>query len=106
METVLTRHPDEAEIAAISKLMRICTVSLADPLVAKHIAMNETIMLHKTDRFTRGTHFRRYSDGGAFGEHLFYIRMGKRGQCKQYIDRCEITFINGEPTLFQYRLRP
>lgn len=94
-----TRRLEEAELDRLAKLMRIVPgLPLQDRLVEKHLAFHDTIMLHPDSRFTRGTHFRRYDDG-----KRFYIRMGKRGQCKRYLASCDVTFVNGEPTLFEYR---
>jgi hypothetical protein len=94
----------EAELDEIAKAMRVVPrKSLDNPLVENHLALHETIMLHRDSRFTRGTHFRRYVETDGSGARKFYIRMGKRGQCKRYLESCDVTYLNGEPTLFQYR---
>lgn len=101
---VLSRELREAELDEIAKLLCVATHRpLQERLVEKHLAFHETIMLHKDSRFTRGTHFRRYVEVAELGNRRFYVRMGKRGQCKRYLESCDITFLNGEPTLFEYR---
>jgi hypothetical protein len=57
---------------------------------------------HGDRRFARkqSRHHRRYRDQGGY-----YVRMDKRGVTKRYLSSCQITFINGEAVLFQYRLR-
>jgi hypothetical protein len=103
-QKVLSRELFEAELTEISKLMRVAPKRpLQEALIEKHLALHETIMLHRDSRFTRGTHFRRYVEVAELGNRRFYVRMGKRGQCKRYLESCDITFLNGEPTLFEYR---
>ena len=75
-------------------------VALDNPLVEREMALDNFVMLHRDDRYTRGHHFRRYRDDAGY-----YIRMGKRGCCKRYLDRCQITYIDGQPSLFQFRLK-
>lgn len=88
---------DMKELQAITSWR---TVPLDNPLVEKHLALSESIMLHKDDRLFRGTHYKARRDQGGW-----YIRQGKRGTLKSYLNKCQITSIKGEPTLFQFYLR-
>ncbi|MCC8956025.1 hypothetical protein H8B02_22110 [Bradyrhizobium sp. Pear77] len=90
------------ELDELAKALRTVTMGLDHPLVDKHIHFHNRVMVHSGDVFrgNRSRHFvRRMEKGGRF-----YVRMGKRGECKRYIERCEVTFIYGEPTLYEYRL--
>jgi hypothetical protein len=102
--SVISRELQCSEMEDIAKIMRVATKRpLQDHLIVKHLEFHEKIMLHRESRFTRGTHFRRYVETAEFGNKRFYVRMGKRGQCKRYLESCDITFVNGEATLFEYR---
>lgn len=90
-----TLHSYDPEI----KVQQRHGVPISHPLIEQHISLHYKVMIHRDDRFTRGTHFKVHRDEGGF-----YVRMGKRGQCKRYIIRCDVTWMQGNPVLFQYRL--
>jgi hypothetical protein len=93
-------------MAEIDADVQFRTVPLTNPLVERHLAMNDTIMLHRQDRRTfrgRGSHYRRYSED--YAHSIWYIRQGKRAVLRAYLTACEIVYINGEPTLYQFRTK-
>lgn len=82
--------------------VRCRELPLTNPLVQKHIALRGFIMLHRDDRRWRGHHhYKVYRDGPGH----YYIRTGKRGTVRRYLDRCEVSYVNGEPTLYQFRVK-
>ena len=91
----------EASLDGIRVGVRV--VELDNPLVEKHLALRSHVMLHRDDcspPWLRRRHYvARKDDGG------WYIRRGKRGQIKTYLSKCEITYIDGDATLFQFRAR-
>jgi hypothetical protein len=81
-------------------------VSLDNPLVKADLEATLTwlgpVMIDSDERGRRGRrHLRLHRDKAGY-----YVRRGRRGSGKQYLDRCKITFINGEPTLFSYFFEP
>jgi hypothetical protein len=32
----------------------------------------------------------------------YYVRTGRRGGCRQYIEQCEVTYFDGKPELFAF----
>ena len=49
----------------------------------------------------RPRHNRLYRDGAA---GPWYVRTGKRATLRQYLTACEVSYFDGEPTLFVYSL--
>ncbi len=78
------------------------TLPLTDEAVALHladkIALSSRVMLDSASRSGR-SHLRLHSDRGGH-----FVRIGRRGSCKQYLGRCKVTYFDGEPTLFQFTL--
>lgn len=78
------------------------TRSLTDPVVAQHLAatladtFGGTVMIDSKSRWGR-SHLKLRMDKGGY-----FVRVGRRGSCKQYLGRCKITFFDGKPTLLQF----
>jgi hypothetical protein len=75
-------------------------VGLDHPLVdVVLVGLRGKVMLHRYDRRGRGgAHYKAHRDAGGW-----YIRRGKRGQVKVYLRECQITYVDGEPILYQFR---
>jgi hypothetical protein len=76
---------------------------LEHPLVRQHLeaarSLRGTIMLHPDCRRGRGHHYRLLGD-----DFAWYIRMGRRAAVPETLRDCEVTFIDGKPTLFAFRI--
>lgn len=80
---------------------------LTDALIQAHLAekLSEvhggTVMLDLDQKSRSGrTHLKLHRDRD--GKH--YVRVGRRGSCKQYLGRCKVTYLDGVATLFQFTL--
>jgi hypothetical protein len=76
------------------------TLTLTDEMVAAHLATqldcHGTVMLDFSSRLGR-RHLRIHKDGAGY-----FVRCGRRGSMKQYLGRCKVTYLDGEPTLFAF----
>lgn len=75
-------------------------VAVTDELMAlDRASISGSVMIHKSCREGRTSHntARRAKDG------RWYIRKGKRGGVVRFLTECEITYLDGEPTLYQFK---
>lgn len=78
------------------------TLALTDELVAAFLtkeigrSYKPTVMLASSSRMGR-SHLRLYRDSKGY-----FVRCGRRGSLKQYLGRCNVTYLGGEPTLFAF----
>lgn len=88
--------------------VRIREVPIDHPLVVAEIDRvlssswkpGRTVMIHRQDRYGRShLHLHRDRAGN------YFVRVGMRGSGKQILDRCEITYLDDEPTLFVFRFK-
>jgi hypothetical protein len=58
-----------------------------------------TVMIHRDSR-CRGSrhHLKLYRTDGRY-----HVQVGRRGGSRRYLTECEITYIDGTPTLFQFK---
>lgn len=79
------------------------TLALDHPLIGAHLATElaqwrPTVMLDKASRWGR-SHLRLHWDAKGY-----FVRVGRRGANKQYLGRCNVTYLDGSPTLFAFTL--
>lgn len=93
----------EAALDAVAEHVRWRDVEISHPLVEKYLAMADTmfgrpVLLRKEDRVGRGHHYQPHHDEGGW-----YIRMAKRGQIKRYLTGCRIIYVDGDPSVFEFK---
>lgn len=98
--TVISKFKDDGILVVVER------VELTDERVANHLKATRedkrTVMLKDPYGrvFGKPVHNKLFQDEGGW-----YVRRGKRGGIKEYIQDCEITSFDNEPSLFQFRLK-
>lgn len=76
------------------------TKSFDDASVAAYLAKTLSgkgyIMINEKSHFGRHHLKLRHDRNG------YFVRVGFRGSCKEYLGRCKVTYFGGEPTLLQF----
>jgi hypothetical protein len=76
------------------------TLPLTDETVAAHLAAEGRVMLDSASK-TRGgrSHLTLHQDRSGY-----FVRVGGRGSCKQYLGQCKVTYFDGVAGLFAFTL--
>jgi hypothetical protein len=76
------------------------TLPLTDETVAAHLAAEDKVMLDSASKARGGrSHLTLHQDRDGY-----FVRVGGRGSCKQYLGHCKVTYFDGVATLFAYTL--
>lgn len=68
-------------------------------VLADALAKRRSIMIHSLSRSGR-SHLKVHQDRGGY-----FVRTGRNGGCKERLGRCQITYLDGRPTLYQFTLK-
>lgn len=63
------------------------------------VRVGSAVMLHSSCREGRMSHNTAYRDA----DGRWYVRKGKRGTVVRYLTQCEVTYLDGVPSLYQFK---
>lgn len=87
--------PQDRDPEACRKIVPVTDDLMSTP----EVMLNKAVMIHASCREGRMSHntAHRAADG------RWYIRKGKRGGAVRYLTQCEVLYLDGVPTLYQFK---